>query len=255
MDEDKSPSTGTMQKNFTDVGNLITKNIDIKTDLQLQLNADLLNNDGNNVFNTNTKGNSSPPSIANPTNLWYANDLVYSTLLGKPYYLQDPRLNQGQPPVTKIDSPYNYIKNASGLNIYHQIPGTNWRGSVGAVGRYQAYYNTVTAVESFNSYVLSQQYADGNLFNDYQKQLIAQATSSTDPSKDWFAQIASENIGYVLRQILMYESQTFVLLTQMLQLQKQAVTAQAMTNTLLIAVNQSNENLMVSNAKGQQPSM
>jgi hypothetical protein len=63
----------------------------------------------------------------------------------------------------------------------------------------------------------------------------------------------SEKIGYVLRQILLYQSQTFVLMTQIVQLQKQMVSAQVMTNATLVAVNQVNERVLAADAQGVQP--
>lgn len=248
MSPDNSNATATLQGGFTQLGNLLNQDMSTQASLQTTLNSDLLNNDGSNILNSNI-GQANVTGIANEISLPYANDLIYSTLLGSPYYAKDPRTKEGQK--SNINSPYNYIKNASGLNLFHQIPAPGWRGSQGARLRYQNYFNTVTAVESFNAYTLSHQYADGNQFNSLQNTLITQAT---DPTK-WFAQVASENIGFVLRQLLLYESQIFVLLTQLIQLEKQAVTAHVMTNALLISINQTTENVMVANAQGQQPTL
>jgi hypothetical protein len=250
LNPDTSETTATIQGGFTELGNLLTQNMTGQTSLQTTLNTDLLNNNGNNVTNANL-GKPMEASLANDKTLWYANDLVYSTLLGMPYFSKDPRAKEGQQgqEQNKVNAPYNYIKNASGINIFHPIPGISWNGNQAARLRYQNYFNTVTAVTSFNAYVLSDQYADGNQFNTLQTKLIQQAT---DP-KAWFAQVASENVGFVLRQILLYQSQTFVLLTQMIQLQRQAVSAQAMTNAVLVAINQPDENVMIANAKGQPP--
>ncbi len=243
---DTSEATTTMQGTFTQLGNLMTTNKTTQASLQANLNNDLLNNDGNNVLNANNGAPNTANGMANQNTLWHANDLVYSTLLGTPYYPKDPRAAKNK----SINPPYNYIKNASGLNIYHPLPWTMTGGSKQAKLRYHNYFNTVMSVESFGAYVLSHQYADGSQFDTLQTTLIKQAT---DP-KNWFAKVASENIGFVLRQVLLYESQTFVLLTQMLQVQKQAVAAQAMTNALLIATNQMNENVMIANAQGTKPS-
>lgn len=251
LNPDTSQTTATIQGGFTQLGNILTQSLSSQANLQVNLNYDLLNNDGNNVFNANN-GSQLASGIANSNTLWYANDLVYSTLLDAPYYSKDPRKKDDaqQQPQNPINPPYNYIKNASGLNMFHPIPGATWGGSTAARLRYQSFYNTITSVSSFNAYVLSNQYADRNTLNTLQTTLIKQAT---DP-KNWFAQVASENVGFVLRQILLYESQTFVLLTQMLQLQKQAVTAQAMTNAVLVATNLMNENVLIANAKGIPPS-
>jgi hypothetical protein len=111
------------------------------------------------------------------------------------------------------------------------------------------YYNTVMAAESFNGYVLANQYAESqtnNGLSQAQLSLVTQASSS-----DWIANVASEQMGMVFRQLLMFESQLYVLMTQMLQTQKQLLIAQAMTNALLIATNQMNEGILASKAQGQ----
>ena len=131
------------------------------------------------------------------------------------------------------------------------MPGNNWQGSKNSVDKYSNYYNTIMSVESFNGYILSNQYADGAQFNNLQNTLIKQASDG----QSWFSQVATENMSTVLRQILMYESQVFVLLSQLVQTQRQMVTAQAMTNTLLIAVNQNNETQLVASAQNVRPSL
>ncbi|MBX3709927.1 MAG: hypothetical protein KIT56_10780 [Gammaproteobacteria bacterium] len=248
MTPDNSPPLKTMQAPFTQLGDLLLQSQAKQAEMLATMNSDLLNNDGKNVFNANN-GHPNSTGIASPSTLWYANDLVYSSVLGTPFFAKDPRVQPGAPS-SNINLPYNYIKNAAGLNLYHKIPDPSWKAS-DARTRYQSYFNTVMAAESFNGYILSHQAAEGNQLNTLQTTLVTQAT---DP-QNWFAQVASENIGFVLRQILLYQSQTFVLLTQLIQLQKQMVTAQAMTNSLLIAANQVNENLMVSSAQGVQPTL
>lgn len=249
---DSSPVTTTIQGSFAGLGSLLTTNLTNVAAKQGTINNDLLNNDGNNVFNANN-GLPLASGAANQNTLWYANDLVYSTLLESPFFPgQDPRSktnNNGKP--KNIDAKYNYIKNASGLNIFHEMPGGSFSGGLTARTRYQNYYNTAMAAESFGAYVLSNQYSDGNQFNKLQTTLIQQATDA----KTFFTKVSSENIGWVLHQILLYQSQTFVLLTQVIQYQKQAVSAQVMTNAILLATNQMNESILLSNAKGQAPSM
>jgi hypothetical protein len=247
MNPDNSDAATTLQGSFTQLGTLLTSDLTTQNSLQASLNANLLNNDGSNIFNVNV-GKPTATGLATAKTFWYANDLVYSTLLGTPYFAKDPR---NQQKANSVDPALNYIKNASGINIYHVLPNDNWQGTVAAQARYQSYFNTVMAAESFNAYVLSGQYADKNQFNALQTTLIQQAS---DPAK-WFAKVSSENIGFVLRQLLFYQSQAFVLLSQLVQTQKQMVTAQAMTNSTLIAINQINESLLVSSAKGQQASL
>ncbi len=227
---DNSNATANTQLNFTKLNNLINKNSTTQLSLQTQLNGELFKN-------------------ADPieTMVPYANDLTYSTILGSPYLKPDPRekaSGKNQPPAQ--DAAINYVKNASGISLFHFMPGIGWKGSAVDQKRYFGYYNTVMAVESFNGYILSNQYADGNQTNTLQQTLINQAS---DP-KNWFAQIASENIGYVLRQLLLYQSQVFVLLTQLVQTQKQMLNAQAMTNAVLIASNTQQEAYLAGKAQG-----
>jgi hypothetical protein len=250
MSTDTSTPTSTMQGNFTQLGNYLTTIVDQQNAVQSQLNASLLNNDGSNVYNFNYANyGSSSQNPATTSNLQYANDLVYSSLLGIPFFAKDPRNSGGQG--KKVDSRLNYIMNASGLNLYHIRPATNWQGSQNSQTKYQGFYNTVMAATSFNGYILSDVYADKNQFTTLQQTLIKQAT---DP-KTWFVEVGKENIGYVLRQLLIYQSQIFVLLTEMIQIQKQMVTAQAINNSVLMAVNMNNENLLVSGAQGKNPSL
>lgn len=181
---------------------------------------------------------------ATPQNLSYANDLTFTTLLGVPYFAKDPRNKDGQ--VAKADPAFNYIKNASGLGIRRPIP-VGLGGAPMDQLRYIYYFNTVSSVETFNAYVLSALYAESKNpnggFTATQRQLITQASSS-----DWFSQISSAKLGVVLRQLLMYQSQMFMLMTQTIKLQRQQLEAQVMTNTMLMAINSSNEQNLINRA-------
>lgn len=244
MDPDTSDATVAMQANFTELGKLLAQNLDAQKSLQATLNSNVLNNDGNNVVMINN-GVATKSDIATEKTLPYANDLIYSSMLDAPLFPKDPRAKEKG---KKVDPALNYIKNASGMNLYHEIPSPDWKGTLEAQLRYQSYYNTVMAAKSFGSYVLSYQYAEKSQFNTLQKKLIEQAS---DQAK-WFAKVSSENIGFVLRQLLFYQSQSFVLLAQLVQTQQQMVTAQTITNSLLISTNQINESLIISSAKGEQ---
>lgn len=219
MAPDDSDATGAMQGNFTTLGNLLIQDTATQNTLQSQLNTDLL-------------------AGTTKTTLPYANDLVYSSILGAPFYNPDPR---GASMVPQ----YNYIKNASGLTLNQVTPNPAWQGSKEAQLKYIHYYNTVMAIKSYNAYILSHQYADGKQFNDLQTTLITQAS---DPTA-WFANVASENIGWVLRQMLMYQSQSFVLLSELVKTERQMLTAQAMTNAAVIAVGSINDNTIVHSAQ------
>lgn len=224
---DDTQTTANMQANFATFGNLLVTDMTAQNATQTRLMGDLFKN-------------------ANAQNLPNANDLAYSTLLGMPFYAKDPR---NQPNAQQFDPGYEYIKNAAGFNLAHEFPSTATGGqNKDDVLKYANYYDAVMAVESFNGYVLSNAYADyanGSQLNSLQTTLVTQASSS-----DWFARIATERIGVVLRQLLMYQSQAFVLITQMLQTEKQMLQAQVMTNTLLIAANTNNEKYLYSKASG-----
>lgn len=182
---------------------------------------------------------------ATATSFPNANDLTYQTLMGTLYFNPDPRKN------SSVDPAYNYAKYAAGLNITHARPMGTWRGKSTAIQQYNNYYNSVMAVQSFNAWVMGQAYSNyktGFPFEKQQWNLIAQASNS-----NWFQEVASENIGVVLRQILMYDSQILVALTQLLQTQREQLTAQAMTNTLLVLSNQTTENYLAKDAQGALP--
>jgi hypothetical protein len=231
---------------FSPLGKFFVQNNASQLQSMGTMNTWLLNNDGNNVYNFNA-GKNPTGNLATPTNLWYANDLVYSSLFGIPY-TKETRMQQGSKNL--VNPALNYAVNASGMNMYHMIPGNSWQGTTNAQIKYQSFYNTVMAATSFNSAVLSRLMLDTKQFTDLQNSLAAQASDD-----GWFAQVAAENIGRVLREILLYQSQSFLLLTEMVKLQKETLTAQIVNTATLIAVNQTNESLMLSNAQGRGPSM
>ena len=227
---DTSQSTQTMQSNFATIGAAIATNSASQLALQANFNADLL-------------------AGATSATLPFGNDLIYTSLYGMYVFNPDPRNNQknGAQPV---NAAYNYIKIASGMKLPHAIPQPSWKGSAYDNARYGGYYATVTAAESFNAYILSQQMLDAQNsgLTAAQNALITQASSS-----DWIATIASEAIGAVLRQLLMFTSQNYVLMSQLLQVQKQQLAAQAMTNTLLIVNSQANEGTLLAKAQSSSP--
>jgi hypothetical protein len=233
-----------MLNSFTQLGDHFNQTQQTMQDQLVNMNIALLNTTSSEESVGNYVG-TPPANTITPVMLPYANDLVYSTLLGKPFFKNDPRNQKGQP---AIDASLNYIKNAAGINLPHLIPSHSFTGSLLSKARYQHYYNTVIAAESFNGYVLSRLQNDTQ-FNELQTQLITQATDQ----EKWFAQISSESIGFVVRQLLLYQSQVFVLLTQSIQLQTQMLAAQAINNALLIATTQVNENQLLRNAERAQP--
>lgn len=215
---DDSPATSEMQANFAKIGLLLSKDYVMQQGMQMQINGDVLG-----------------PMVKSLPN---KNDLVYSSLLAA-YDPNDPNSKAA------LASAYNYIRNASGVGLATAPP----RGTATGVNAdaYKAYYNTVTSVKSFNAYVLSNRLAEmlnGNGLNPAQTALQVQASSS-----NWIAQVATEELGKVVRQLLVFQSQSYVLLAEMLQTQKQMLMAQAMTNALLIAANKENEDKMYDQAQ------
>jgi hypothetical protein len=240
-DDDANGLSTHLRANFVAMDTLFLNSALAQTNKQLQLTADLFSEDphksAQNLANF-TAGDGVADILKALPNI---NDLVYTTLLGA------PPVARGAP---AGDAAFNYIKNASGIGIHHYLPNESWVRKP-ALEKYKEYYNTVTAIESFNGYVLSNLYTEGNQFNALQTKLLKQATDDSENS--WFTKVSSEHLSVVFRQILMYQSQIFVLMTQLLQLQKQTLTAQAMTNTLLIATNKQAEGLLVSQAQGVLP--
>ncbi len=234
MAPDTSQIAQSAQTSFTQLNTLLNTDITNQLALQPQLNTALIGSD------------------ATTKSLPWANDLTYSTVLGSPIFSPDPRNVAGKTPVNAV---FNYAKNASGINLTHAAPGLDWQGSGASQTRYINYYNTVTAAQSFGGYVMSNQYADGNQLTSFQQGLLQQINDTSSPTSSWYVQIASENLGSVLRQILLFESQNFVLMTQLLQTERQMVTAQVMTNAILVANNSLNEASMVAYAKGIQPQL
>ena len=174
----------------------------------------------------------------------YVNDLTYTTLLGQPY------INETDNEKMKT-SALNYTQYAAALNIQHAIPSSSWSGSKQNIANYENFYKTISAVQTFNAYVLSQfyaNYANGLKLTDLQNNLKTQASSS-----DWFTRVAGEDIGYVLRQNLMYTSQLYLLLMQMLETQNQLLASSAMSNSLIVLGNTFNENVLLNKALGKSP--
>ena len=176
-------------------------------------------------------------AAGNPQNL---NDLSYTTLLGIPLLSPDPR--------SDVNSSLNYLMNASGLGITYPAPSAGWRGPQLAQKNYVQFYNTVVAVQTFNAYVLSRLYEDSHTLatdTSLRKQLITQSSNS-----NWFTSVISNDLGWVLRQLLLYSSQSYVLLDQLVQSQKQMTASLAMTNTLLIANSGFQASTLLTKAQG-----
>lgn len=232
-DDDPSTSFITQtQADFASLGYWLEQNKVTQDSMQAQVMASVTHQ----PLATFTTPENNPGILAKIPNI---NDLSYSTVVNQPVVARGGA------------TPFNYIVNAAGLSAFHAAPSFSWPGNPTDISRYTNYYNTVMAIESFNAYALSSLVADnqnGNQVKALQTSLTNQATSSS-----WLAEIATEDLGKVLRQILLFESQAYVLQLQSLQVQKQVVTAQTMTNTLLIMGNYENETQMARKAQGLQP--
>ncbi|HSW70962.1 MAG TPA: hypothetical protein VLH77_03160 [Gammaproteobacteria bacterium] len=176
-------------------------------------------------------------AAGNPQNI---NDLSYTTLLGNLLLSPDPRSN--------ANPSLNYLMNAAGLNINYPAPSIGWRGNQQAQKNYTQFYNTIISVQTYNAYVLSRLYADSQTLatdNSLRKQLITQSSNSS-----WFTSVITNDLGWVFRQILLYSSQNYVLMDQLVQSQKQMTAALAMTNALLIANSGFQASTLLSKAQG-----
>lgn len=221
---DTSAETAAMQEQFALTGKGIADNANAQNAGVVELDRKLL---GSNV-----------KDIPN------ARSLFYSSLLG---YNVDIPGEVPTDPTKPTDPALDFIKNASGYTIRHKAPSGTWSGDRDSIARYMAYYYTVIPAQSYGAYILSNQYAETktnkNGLTNAQMSLVAKASDS-----GWLSKIATEEIGVVLRQILMFESQNYVLNTQLLQTQKQLLTAQVMTNGILIAGFQADEKKLVDDA-------
>lgn len=177
---------------------------------------------------------------ASPPTPYNMNDLSYTTLLGQQLATSDPRTG---------DFAMNYLVNASGLGIPLEMPNDGWSGDKESKLNYKKFYNATTSIQTYNAFVLSRLYQESKTTNQNttRMQLIAQSGSP-----DWFSAIISNDLGWVLRQILLYNSQLFLLLDQLVQSQKQMTATLAMTNTLIMVSNQFQGNFLLQKAKGTQ---
>lgn len=243
MTQDNSSSTTTMQQTFATIGSQLANDVTLELAQQPQLTAALFSPPP--PAPALTTANLSAPSNVQSSILNLLpniNELTYSSLLGQPPSPKAPNVS---------GAPFSYIKNASGLTLLHTMPNPGWRGTQVDQYRYSSVYNTIMSIASYNAYVLSNQMVEaqqGLPLSNAQISLINQASSS-----GWSAQVATEELGKVLRQLLLFQSQSYVLISDMIRTQKQLLNAQVMTNALLILQNQNNETLLVAKAQGVKP--
>jgi hypothetical protein len=220
-DSDSTSPTPALQSAFTNYVTQSAKSNANQIGLQTQLTTDF--------FGT----------VITPTTMPSLNDESFLSLLGTPFISPDPRNDKN------INPAYNFLRNASGLAITHPVPSPSWNGTDTDKIRYNNYFTSLIAAQTFNAYLLSQYYSDATSpVPAAQTDLINQAS---DPNT-WFKMISTESIGAVLRQILMYNSQSYILQAQTLQIEKQLLAAMAINNTLSIVGTQASESLLVRRA-------
>lgn len=150
-------------------------------------------------------------------------------------------------PAIKKNAMY-YVKNASGINFPHASPDTMAAGkNVRAINKYVAYYNAITSVSSYSAYLLSAHLAD--LQKDFKLSQIQMDLKSTASNNDWLSHVNEEqSIGVILRQLLLFTSQMYVVSLQQLETERQLLSAIAMTNSLAILANGNYEKTLYDDA-------
>lgn len=127
-----------------------------------------------------------------------------------------------------------FVKYASGLNIphnspYEMDPGKDTR----AVKKYYSLYKTMNSIASYNAYVLSEHLVD--MQTDFKLTQIQRDLKSYASDNKWVTHINEElSMGVILRQLLLFTSQMYIISLQSLETQKQLLATMAMTNSLII---------------------
>lgn len=142
-----------------------------------------------------------------------------------------------------------FIKNASGLNIPHLSPASiPAGGDPNAVAAYRTFYNTISSIANYDAYILSAHAAD--VENNYKLSQIQTDLKNYATNNKWLAHVNEEqSIGVILRQLLLFTSQMYVISLQSLETQKQLLAAIAMTNSLVILGNGYYEGTLVDKTK------
>lgn len=156
---------------------------------------------------------------SNPVLPQNANELNYSILFNK-------TLPNTQAPQNMQASQQNFINNLAGMGTILKQPSPAWKKST-AASNYMGFYNAIAAINSYNAYTLNGMLAQP-ASNDLNNYLIGVSSNS-----DWFKNVASEPLGVVVRQILMFTSQIYVLLNQLITLQQNMLGEMATLNTLI----------------------
>lgn len=222
--DDPANTIGNNQYTFSSLGDLRT------TSEQNQLTATL---SLTNQFLLAGSINSTNPFL--PAN---ANDLTYSILFGQPLVKPTSNTNDYSQNIQ------NYIKNVTASTLVLDQPNPNWPNSKSRT-QYNNLYNTLAAIQSYDQYLIS------GLTNLKDSETLSTQLTAQATNPDWFKQIATEALGLVLRHILMYTSQSFVQINQIIELQQKQLAVQAMTNSLLLVLVQSNVGSQLQQSAGR----
>ncbi len=164
---------------------------------------------------------------------------IYATSIPSPdtNYATLVKQNAKDTPVPqdiKLNAQY-FVKNASGINLYHIAPSSLQAGTNAlAVRKYTTFYNALNAIASYNAYILNGHLAD--LQNNFKLSQTQMELQNYATDNKWLTHVNNEqSIGVILRQLLLFNSQMYVLMTESLATQKQLLASAAMTNALIIA--------------------
>ncbi len=116
--------------------------------------------------------------------------------------------------------------------------------------KYFDYYKSLTAIQSFNNYILTRMKSDYEVEGDPRTNSLRNQLVRVASARNFQEEIASKSSGKIMRWLLLFTAQNYVLNTQIQQSLRQLVIAQAMNNSLMILFNTPNENQLIRNAKG-----
>ncbi|HTM63586.1 MAG TPA: hypothetical protein VL360_03695 [Gammaproteobacteria bacterium] len=226
QDTDDSSIIMKTQGDFAKLGSNFTSTPALAMQLSPRLTADIVNRPLADFGGKDPKILLDIPDI---------NNISYGSLLGS-----------SPVPSSPFDA-YEFIKIASAANTIHPVPTATWEGNKDAIAKYKSFFNTVAAVESFDSYVLSKLTFSTSLKNnDTINNLVNTASNS-----EWIAKIATEELGPILREILLFQSQNLIINVQIEDHLRDLVNLQVMTNSLLIKTGALNELQLINDAKGK----
>ncbi|MDA8561640.1 hypothetical protein N9L02_00825 [Gammaproteobacteria bacterium] len=158
-------------------------------------------------------------------------DLNYTTLLGN---VKDDEKDEASK-----SAALRYTRFSSGANLSHKKI-SKIQNEAAAI-MFQNLNLTSTSIQTYNSYLMGKQYA--NYLNEKKLSETQYKLQDKASSEDWLLDVATEkSIGIILRQLLLFTSQIYLLNLELVNSQNEQLAATAMTNSLLIISNQKWEN-------------